>query len=357
MAEINVLTAVREALHEEMARDESVVILGEDVGVEGGVFRATEGLLKTFGADRVVDTPLAEAAIVGVAIGATVTGLRPVAEIQFADFIWPAMDQIVNEAAKWRYRTNGLSGCPIVIRVPYGGGIHGGPYHSQCVESAFFHIAGLKIAVPATPYDVKGMLKAAIRDPDPVLFFEHKRMYRLIKSEVPLGDYVVELGKAAVRRPGRDLTVVTYGMEVHHCLRAAEDVAKEGIDVEVIDLRTLAPLDRETILESVKRTSKALIVMRTRSRAGSALRSPRSSRSMRSQTSMGRSCALHRRISPPCRSARHSRILRCRTRPKSLPQCENSRRIRSGHGRCDHHARSGGDGGGGHDWPLAEARG
>lgn len=260
MGQINLLQAVHDALREEMARDERVFILGEDIGAMGGVFRTTAGLLQEFGEERVIDTPLAESAIVGVAIGAAVNGMLPVAEIQFADFIYSAVNQIISEAAKWRYRTNGAQGCPIVVRAPYGGGVHGGPYHSQSVESLFFGIPGLKIVVPATPYDAKGLLKAAIRDPDPVLFFEHKKSYRLVKGEVPHQDYVVPIGKARVSRPGRDLTVVAYGLMAHYSLEAAEAVAEDGIDVEVVDLRTLAPLDTEAILESVKKTSKVLIV-------------------------------------------------------------------------------------------------
>lgn len=260
MGQINLLQAVHDALREEMARDERVFLLGEDIGAMGGVFRTTVGLLEEFGEERVIDTPLAESAIVGVAIGAAVNGMLPVAEIQFADFIYSAVNQIISEAAKWRYRTNGAQGCPIVVRAPYGGGVHGGPYHSQSVESLFFGIPGLKIVVPATPYDAKGLLKAAIRDPDPVLFFEHKKSYRLVKGEVPDRDYVVPIGKARVSRPGRDLTLVAYGLMAHYGLEAAEAVAEDGIDVEVVDLRTLAPLDTEAILESVKKTSKVLIV-------------------------------------------------------------------------------------------------
>lgn len=260
MAEINVLQAVHDAIQEEMRRDERVILLGEDVGVMGGVFHATDGLLKEFGEDRVIDTPLAESGIVGVSIGAAVNGMRPIAEIQFADFIYPAVDQIISEAAKWRYRTNGAQGCHIVIRAPYGGHTHGGPYHSQNVEGLFFGVPGLKIVMPATPYDTKGLLKAAIRDEDPVLFFEHKKTYRLVKGNVPDEDYVVPIGKAQIARPGRDMTLVTYGLMVHYSLEAAEAAAKEGIEVEVIDLRTLKPLDKQTVLDSVRKTSKALIV-------------------------------------------------------------------------------------------------
>ena len=260
MAQVSVLQAVKDALSEEMSRDERVIVLGEDVGVMGGVFRATKGLQAAFGEERVLDTPLAESAIVGMAIGAAANGLLPVAEIQFADFIYPAVEQIINEAAKWRYRTDGAQGCPIVVRTPYGGGIHGGLYHSQCVEAVFFGVPGLKIVAPATPYDTKGLLKAAIRDPDPVLFFEHKKAYRLIKGEVPEEEYTVPIGEAKIARPGTHLTLITYGLMVHYALDAAGQVAKEGIDVEVLDLRTLAPLDKDAILASVRKTNKALVV-------------------------------------------------------------------------------------------------
>lgn len=258
MATKTVIEAVRDALREEMRRDERVLVMGEDVE-EGGVFRATEGFLAEFGPDRIIDTPLAESAIVGVAIGAAINGMRPVAEIQFADFIYPAVDQIINEAAKLRYRSNGAFTCPLVIRAPYGGGIHGALYHSQSVEALFAHVPGLKVVAPATPYDAAGLLKAAIRDEDPVLFFEHKKTYRLIKGEVPDEDYVLPIGKAAVARQGEDLSVFSYGFALHHCLEAAEALAQE-VSVEVVDLRTLSPLDKESILESVRKTGKALIV-------------------------------------------------------------------------------------------------
>ena len=260
MAEITVLDAVHDALEEEMAQDKRVILVGEDVGRMGGVFHVTDGLLSRFGEERVVDAPIAESAIVGICIGAAVNGLRPVAEIQFADFIYPAVDQIISEAAKLRYRTNGSWGCPIVIRAPYGGGTHGGPYHSQNVEGIFFGVPGLKIVMPATPYDTKGLLKAAIRDEDPVLFFEHKKTYRSVKEEVPEGDYIVPLGKAKVRRLGTDITLVTYGLMVHDALEAAEVLAVEGTSVEVIDLRTVKPMDTEAVLESVRKTNKVLIL-------------------------------------------------------------------------------------------------
>jgi 2-oxoisovalerate dehydrogenase E1 component beta subunit len=255
-----VLQAINEALHEEMAEDERVFVLGEDVE-EGGVFRATEGLLEKFGRERVMDTPLAESSIVGVAIGAALNGLLPVAEIQFADFILPAMNQIISEAAKLRYRSAGDFHCPIVIRAPYGGGIRGGLYHSQCMEALFAHVPGLKVVCPYTPYDYKGMLKAAIRDPDPVIFFEHKKTYHLVKGEVPERSYTVPIGTAEVRRRGDDLTVFSYGLALHYCLEAAERLAREeGIQATVVDLRTILPLDRETILEEAKATGKILIV-------------------------------------------------------------------------------------------------
>lgn len=260
MAEKTIIEAIREALDEEMARDESVMILGEDVGVRGGVFRVTEGLMSKYGEERVIDTPLAELGIVGIGIGLALNGMRPVAEIQFADFIHPAFDQIVNEAARMRYRSNGGWTCPLVIRAPFGGGIGGGLYHSQSVEAFFAHVPGLKVVIPSTPYDAKGLLKAAIRDADPVMFFEHKKTYRLIKGDVPDDDYVVPIGPADVKREGEDMSVFAYGMMLKLCLDAAREMDREGVSVEVVDLRTLAPLDKDTIVNSVKKTSKALIV-------------------------------------------------------------------------------------------------
>lgn len=261
MAVKNIIETVRDTLFEAMSRDERIVILGEDVGRRGGVFNATQGLYEAFGEERVVDTPLAESSIVGIAIGAAIGGLLPVAEIQFADFIHSAVDQIINEAAKIRYRSNNDFGCPIVIRAPYGGGIHGGLYHSQCVEALFFSTPGLKIVAPSTPADVKGLLLSAIYDPDPVLFLEHKAAYRAIKGEYPEGDYTIPIGPADIKREGSDVTVVSYGMTMHYALEAAEELAEEeGIEVEVIDLRTILPLDRKTIVESVKKTGKLLIV-------------------------------------------------------------------------------------------------
>ena len=261
MPVISYIDAVTLALKEEMERDSRVFVLGEDVGVRGGVFRATDGLYEQFGADRVLDTPLTESAIVGVGIGAAAYGMRPVAEIQFADFIMPAYNQIVSEAARIRYRSNGAWQVPMVIRAPYGGGVHGALYHSQSVEKLFAGVPGLKIVMPSTPYDVKGLLKSAIRDDDPVLFFEHKRCYRLINGEVPADDYTIPIGKADVKREGSDVTVITYGLMVHYALQAAEKLEKEeGISTHVLDLRTLIPLDKEAIIESVKKTGKVLVI-------------------------------------------------------------------------------------------------
>ncbi len=260
MAQGTLIEGIRDAMAEEMERDDRVWVLGEDVGRKGGVFLATEGLHAKFGGDRVLDTPLAESAIVGVAIGSALNGLIPVAEIQFADFIHPAFDQIVSEAARIRYRTNGEFSCPIVIRAPYGGGVHGGLYHSQSVEAFYAHVPGLKVVIPSTPGDAKGLLKAAIRDPDPVLLFEHKKCYRLIKGELPGSDHVIPIGPAAIRRKGDKITCIAWGLMVHYCLEAAAAVAEEGISVEVLDLRTLRPLDKETILHSVEKTARALVV-------------------------------------------------------------------------------------------------
>ena len=259
MAVKTLIEAVRDGLAEEMRRDWRVVVLGEDVGVHGGVFRATDGLVAEFGEGRVIDTPIAELGIVGTAIGSAMNGLRPVAEIQFADYIYPAMDQIVNEAAKMRYRSNGGFGCPLVIRAPYGAGVHGALYHSQSVEAFFCHVPGLKVVTPSTPYDAKGLLKAAIRDEDPVLYFEHKRTYRRIRGEVPDDDYVVPIGKAEVKREGRHLSVITYGAMVHQAVEAADAAASEGVSVEVIDLRSLLPWDKEIVAASVTKTSKVIV--------------------------------------------------------------------------------------------------
>jgi 2-oxoisovalerate dehydrogenase E1 component beta subunit len=258
MAVITYLEAIRSAMQEEMQRDNNVFVLGEDVG-KGGVLNATKGLRDLHGEDRIMDTPLAESAIVGVAIGAAMYGMRPIAEIQFADFIFPATNQIISEAAKIRYRSNNDWSCPIVIRAPYGATGGGALYHSQCPESVFFGTPGLKIVAPSTPYDAKGLLKAAIRDPDPVLFFEHKKCYLAFSGAVPEEDYIVPIGKAEVKREGSDITVIAYGLTVHHAMQAADELAKEGISAHVLDLRTLQPLDKEAILEAVSKTGKVLI--------------------------------------------------------------------------------------------------
>ena len=257
----NMIQAINEAMDQAMAADERVIVLGEDVGLKGGVFRATEGLHERYGAQRVIDTPLAESSIVGAAIGASVNGLFPVAEIQFADYIHPAMNQIINEAARMHYRSNGAWNAPLVIRAPYGGGVHGALYHSQSVEAYFYHTPGLKIVTPSSAYDAKGLLLAAIHDPDPVLYLEHKRAYRLIKDEVPDEPYEVPIGPAEIRRSGRHVTVIAYGLMAQQCVAVAERLSRErGIEAEVIDLRTLAPIDRATIVASARRTGKVLIV-------------------------------------------------------------------------------------------------
>ncbi|MBI9048017.1 MAG: alpha-ketoacid dehydrogenase subunit beta [Anaerolineaceae bacterium] len=260
MTEMTMIDAIRLAMDEEMAHDENVFVVGEDVGIRGGVFRATVGLYDKYGAERVIDSPLAELSIVGVGIGAALYGMRPVCEIQFGDFIFPAMNQIVSEAAKMCYRTNGDWTVPMVIRAPYGGGISGGLYHSQSIEAYFTHVPGLKVVIPSTPADARGLLKAAIRDPNPILFMEPKKGYRLIKGEVPEEEQVIPIGPAKVTRSGSQLSVYSYGMMQYYTLQAAEIVAQEGIDVEVIDLRTLYPVDKETVLASARKTGKALIV-------------------------------------------------------------------------------------------------
>jgi 2-oxoisovalerate dehydrogenase E1 component beta subunit len=260
MAVMTYIESIRDTLGQEMRRDESIVVLGEDVGKKGGVFLATDGLYDEFGGDRVLDTPLTESMIVGVSIGAAVAGLRPVPEIQFADFIFPAMNQILSEAARMRFRSNGAFACPMTLRAPYGGGVHGALYHSQSVEAFFAHIPGLKVVIPSTPYDARGLLRSAIRDDDPVLFFEHKKMYRSVRGDVPDSDYTVPLGKAKVTREGTDVSVIGYGLMAHYALEAAEILESEGISVEVVDIRTLRPLDGETVLSSVGKTGKAVVV-------------------------------------------------------------------------------------------------
>ncbi|MBI5670174.1 MAG: alpha-ketoacid dehydrogenase subunit beta [Chloroflexi bacterium] len=261
MTTMTLIDAIKLAMDEELERDPRVFITGEDVGKRGGVFRATQGLYDKYGGTRVVDSPLAELSIVAIGIGAALADLRPICEIQFADFIHPAFNQIVNEAAKMYYRSGGQWNVPLVIRAPYGGGISGALYHSQSVEAFFTHVPGLKVVIPSTPYDAKGLLKSAVRDPNPVLFFEPKKGYRAIKGDVPPDDYVVPIGPARVAREGRDLTAYAYGMMAHYTLLAAEQVAREdGLDVEVVDLRTLLPVDKDAILTSIQKTGKALIV-------------------------------------------------------------------------------------------------
>ena len=260
MASKTVIEAIREAMDEEMQRDPSVFVIGEDVGLRGGVFLATDGLYKKYGQDRVIDSPLAESCIVGVAIGAAVNGMRPIAEIQFADFIAPAMNQIIQEAARFCYRTAGDFNLPMVIRAPWGGGVHGALYHSQSIEATFSHIPGLKVVIPSTPADAKGLLKAAVRDPDPVLYLEHKRTYRLVRGEVPDGDGIVPIGKADVKRAGTDLSLIAYGLMLTHCLEVASKLAEEGISAEVLDLRTIKPMDEKAVIATAKKTGKVLVV-------------------------------------------------------------------------------------------------
>jgi 2-oxoisovalerate dehydrogenase E1 component beta subunit len=261
VTEKNVVTAIRDALHDEMANDERIVLLGEDVGARGGVFRISQGWMEEFGEQRVIDTPLAESGIVGIAIGMALHGLLPVAEIQFADFIHPAFDQVVSEAARMRYRSNGDFGVPMVIRTPCGGGIHGALYHSQSIEAFYAHLPGLKVVMPSTPADAAGLLRSAIKDPDPVLFLEHKKTYRAIKGDVADDASLTPIGVADVKREGEDLTCISYGYSLHTCLDAAQRLADDdGVSVEVVDVRTLAPLDVETIVGSVRKTSKAMVV-------------------------------------------------------------------------------------------------
>jgi 2-oxoisovalerate dehydrogenase E1 component beta subunit len=260
MPTLNLVQAVNDALRLEMRRDPRVVVLGEDVGKFGGVFRATAGLYEEFGPDRVIDTPLAEGGIIGAAAGMALYGLRPIPEIQFADFIFPAFDQLVNEVAKYRYRSGGQYPCPLVVRTPYGGGIKGGHYHSQSPEALFIHTAGLKVVSPSNPYDAKGLLLASMRQQDPILFLEPKRIYRAAKGEVPEGDYEVELGKASVLREGTDVCVICWGAMVHEAIAAAESAAQEGISCEVIDLRTLWPLDIEQLTQSAKKIGRVAVV-------------------------------------------------------------------------------------------------
>jgi pyruvate dehydrogenase E1 component beta subunit len=269
MPTINIVQAVNQALREEMRRDDKIVVLGEDVGRDGGVFRATEGLFDEFGADRVLDTPLAESGIIGTAIGMAIYGLNPVPEIQFLDFIYPAFDQIVTNLAKLRYRSGGQYSCHLVVRAPYGGGIKGGHYHSQSSEAYFAHTAGLKVVIPATPHDTKGLLISSLRDPDPIIFLEPKRIYRSVKGEVPDGEFTVPIGKARIAREGGDVSIFAYGAMLHVAMEAAEAAKKRsGAEIEVVDLRTLVPLDVETVIESAKKTGRVIIVHEAPKTAG-----------------------------------------------------------------------------------------
>jgi pyruvate dehydrogenase E1 component beta subunit len=260
MAQMNMVQAINDGLRHEMKKDDRIVVLGEDVGKVGGVFRVTQGLFDEFGEDRVIDTPLSEGGIIGAAIGMALYGLVPIPEIQFSDFIFPAYDQIVSELAKYRYRSGGEYPAKLVIRTPVGGGIRGGHYHSQSPESLFIHIAGLKVVCPSNPHDAKGLLLASIRDPDPVLFFEPKRIYRAAKGDVPEGDYTVPLSKAKLVRTGKDVTLIAWGAMLYETIAAADQAAEKGIECDILDLRTLWPVDIDAIVESVKKTGRVVVV-------------------------------------------------------------------------------------------------
>ncbi|MFB6284141.1 MAG: alpha-ketoacid dehydrogenase subunit beta [Halobacteria archaeon] len=266
--DLTLVQAVQDGLETEMERDDDVVVMGEDVGVNGGVFRATEGLFDEFGEKRVIDTPLSESGIVGTAIGMAAYGLKPVPEIQFMGFIYPAFDQLVSHAARLRARSRGRYTCPMVVRAPYGGGIKAPEHHSESTEALFAHYPGIKVAIPSTPYDTKGLLIAAIRDPDPVVFLEPKKIYRSFREEVPAAEYEVEFGEAAVRREGSDVTVVSWGAMTRPSIEAVDDLEEKGIDAEMIDLRTLSPFDRETVLESFERTGRCVVVQEAPRTAG-----------------------------------------------------------------------------------------
>ena len=257
---LNVVQAVNHTLRDEMRRNDNIVVLGEDIGVDGGIFRATEGLVQEFGANRVIDTPLAESGIIGISIGMALYGMRPVPEIQFMDFIYPAFDQIQSELAKFRYRSGGQFTCPLVIRTPYGGGIRGSHYHSQSTEAFFVHTPGLKVVIPSTPYDTKGLLTSALRDSDPILFLEPKKIYRTVRGEVPDEEYSIPIGKANIVREGNDVVVFAYGAMLHVAMEAAELAAPNGIDVEVVDIRTLLPFDIETITKTAEKTGRVVIL-------------------------------------------------------------------------------------------------
>ncbi|TCZ77199.1 alpha-ketoacid dehydrogenase subunit beta [Paenibacillus albiflavus] len=268
MAQMNMIQAIKDALRVELERDKNVLIFGEDVGHVGGVFRATEGLQKEFGDHRVFDTPLAESAIGGMAVGLGIQGFRPVAEIQFVGFIYEALDQIAVQAARMRYRSGGRYNSPIVFRTPFGGGVKAAELHTDSLEGLLVQTPGIKVVVPSNPYDAKGLMIAAIRDNDPVFFMEHLNLYRAFRAEVPEGEYTVEIGKANVVREGSDVTIITYGMMVHTSVKAAEELAKNGVNVEVIDLRTLMPLDIDTIVESIKKTNRAIVVQEAQQTSG-----------------------------------------------------------------------------------------
>jgi 2-oxoisovalerate dehydrogenase E1 component beta subunit len=268
MKKMTYIDAINEALHEEMDRDERVFLIGEDIGIYGGVFKATKGLLDRFGPERVIDAPISEVYIAGGSVGAAMVGLRPVPEIQFSDFITPSMDQIIQQMAKMRYRTGGQWSCPMTMRVCCGGDIAGGLYHSQTNEQWFFSQPGLIVVMPSTPYDAKGLLNSSIRGDDPVIYFEHKRLYRWIKEELPEDDFTVPIGKAALRKEGKDITIVSYGLMYHRSLEALGELEKEGISVELIDMRTLLPWDREMIFESIKKTSRAVLVQESSKTGG-----------------------------------------------------------------------------------------
>jgi pyruvate dehydrogenase E1 component beta subunit len=260
MAKLNMVEAINLGLREEMERDSRVIVLGEDVGKEGGVFRVTDGLQQKFGMDRVVDTPLAEAGIVGTAFGLAVNGLHPIAEIQFEGFLYPCLDQINNHIGRIRNRSRGRFTCPLVIRTPYGGGIHAPEHHSDSPEAILAHIPGIKVVIPSTPYEAKGLLLSSIRDPDPVLFLEPKRIYRAIREEVPEGDYTIPLGKARLVQEGKDVTIVAWGAMVREALNAAQELKEDKVDVEIIDLRTISPMDVEAIITSIRKTGRGVIV-------------------------------------------------------------------------------------------------